>query len=345
MATFYVQKIYDNGLPGYVQYITAIPTVSPNPATTTPVGVGPFNASTHVIQSSYDNPNQDILGGINVDTPMAPTVGQVPTWDGTEFVPATGGGGGSTVLWEWNGLDTTQFTTDNTLPAPGNTSGLTNPTLTVVASSVNPPHGMGLSVACDAGTVAGYGIWWINDLVPLQNMVIRVTMSLPDPPITLSSSEYVLAGVVFAGDLAGFGISNTLRFVDDGAGNINTARVMYQTNPVDLVNTAVLYDDLTGGGYYWYYDLYVTADRLDVDYAGGTGVPRGLCVATSGAWVPPPTTGGTYMVSSAILNSLFAAPGPAWATSSCNRVGVLLGTDSSTPTGIAFSKIQILAAE
>lgn len=93
VANFYIQRIFDIGLNNYVTYTTAIPTVTPVPATTTPVGVGPFNSSTHTILSRYDNPTQDILGGVDVDTPIVPIVGDTIVWSGTSFEPVSGGSG------------------------------------------------------------------------------------------------------------------------------------------------------------------------------------------------------------------------------------------------------------
>lgn len=107
VANFYIQRIFDIGLNNYVTYTTAIPTVTPVPATTTPVGVGPFNSSTHTILSRYDDPTQDILGGLDVDTPIAPAPGDTIIWSGTSFEPGYGGGT-PTFIW-----------TSNPSPGPG----------------------------------------------------------------------------------------------------------------------------------------------------------------------------------------------------------------------------------
>jgi hypothetical protein len=83
MAFVYVQTIYDTTLAQTVWYETAVPTASPNPASTTPVSSGSYNSTTHLIVQVYDDPNTGGGGGEStlVYDPLAVPSGNVhSTW-------------------------------------------------------------------------------------------------------------------------------------------------------------------------------------------------------------------------------------------------------------------------
>lgn len=68
----YVQSIVDTGIGQRVVYQTVKPTNSPDPATTVPVGTGPYNSLTHQIIAQFDNQNPRIW-------PPAATFADLPT--------------------------------------------------------------------------------------------------------------------------------------------------------------------------------------------------------------------------------------------------------------------------
>lgn len=71
MATVYAQTVFDIGLGAYVRYTQQLVTANPDPATTTPVGVGPFNAATHRILQQIESHNPQTWFTV-------PTVGDLP---------------------------------------------------------------------------------------------------------------------------------------------------------------------------------------------------------------------------------------------------------------------------
>lgn len=93
--------------------------------------------------------------------------------------PAPAAGGAGAVLWEWNGVDTTQF--DGT--AAFATAGWT-PTLTVVAEA-NSIHGNKLRFGSGAGVGTGAAVWLVTDPIvfptDFRRIVIESTVLTPNP--------------------------------------------------------------------------------------------------------------------------------------------------------------------
>lgn len=246
----------------------------------------------------------------------------------------------SDVIWEWNGVDTTQFAASNPLPAPALPGTAVGATLTAVASP-QVPGGAALTVDVASFSAAGGAVWWIDQPLPL-NRRFRVEAEFGVPLPTPSSGESTIIGVVFGGDTAGFVLASTLEVRDDGFGNTTYIRRVVQYDPVGP-NNVILLEDTTFGGYLAGMVVRVHLDRGDTSYAGPPGVPRGTIITEHTAWVPPPTTNYAVGGSVAIANSAFLPPGPAWATSSCDRIGIMLAGNSTTPLQTGFYGLRFLA--
>lgn len=310
MATIYAQKIYDAGLNAYVRYQTAVPTTSPDPATTTPVGVGPFTASTHVIEARYDNPYQDYLGGVAVTTPLAPASGDVPEYNGTNFVstPNTGGGS-STSLVQWNGVNTTQFDT------PILFGGAASVTFSVIAH----PYGTGgnvLRVGLPAGTPA-YGGAFIpfTTLVPFQSMRMRwVSVNDSGVGFGVTAPDILNTGLAFSAD-ATVGTMLTIGHTIDTTAPANDS-------------IAVTYSDGYGGAGGSLASMSHTAAGfriIEAEYNGS--------LLPIGAGDSPVLIGSMHTVGIGVTgaqdtaigaNLVYTPTNPVWETAAKNRVGIVI---------------------
>lgn len=231
-----------------------------------------------------------------------------------------GGGGGSNVLLKWTQLDLAQFS-GNPLPDPGLSGGLSvvNPQM-VTAATLSDTR-VNAAMTADEMTYAS-AVWWANTPVPLGDMIIRWSVSYPTTLPGLGES--VSYGVAYGGDAAdGLIIMDLVEFANV-ADNIVAKRRVTMANPVDAVNV-VLYECEIYSGYILTFSADLRVTRDDTTYAGGTGVPSGYAEVSTTSFVPGATVapvshnGGVVPFSSAYL-----APGAAWATSACNRVGFVL---------------------
>lgn len=250
---------------------------------------------------------------------------------------------GSDVVWEWNGVDTSQFATSNVLPAPAVPGTTTGASLTAVASSV-APGGVALEVGLTSMSGPGAAIWWIDQPLPLQNMRVEMSFSYPNPGPLPSSGEAAYVGFVFAGDSTlNSVIADTYWFEDDGAGNIIYSHKVYQYESSGPTFVLLTDDVMPTGSYFLFAETRVQADRGDVVYAGGSGVPRGSIDSVVSGFLPPPTaTLSLPHGSAAMLNSTLFPPGTAWSTSSCNRIGIVIGGSTTTPFTSQIIRLRFL---
>lgn len=229
-------------------------------------------------------------------------------------------------MWEWNQLDLTQFAVDNPLPAPGLAGATVGGAMSLVSpDNMAPPNSVSMLLTMTSAAT-DHAVWWVDDIVPLQNSRFELAFGLPfvsGPPVVREAA----VGFAYAGDIAGYYIADMYVFLDDGLGGIT---VKHRVLQVDTVGTTVLCEDDVPGGFFWTVASSVVADRLDPSIPGppGSGLPRGVITSTATAFASPPTTGLTFPHGiSYVLNSGFLPPAdPAgWNTSACNRVGLVFG--------------------
>lgn len=360
MSTLYAQTIYDTGLGAYVRYTLQYVTNSPDPAVTIPTGVGPFDSSTHkVIAQTQDQKPQ-------VWYPVA-TIGDLPAnasvvigdtcyvvaedaqyvYNGVAWIVNSGGGGGETVLWEWIGTDDSQFALSNPLPAPATTSGVvTGPELTVVADAQSVLQN-DIALYVDA-IAAGGATWWMDTPVPLASIkYIEMEFGYPFPGPDPTSTEMVQYGLIIGGDAdTGHAIAVLASFQGTGLGDVEQHIIVNQVDPVGPTVTVLVDDTLPGFAYGLTWRINVNMARNNTMYAGGTGVPNGSLNAQLTGWVIGPTSGGTFPHSAtALFNTNLYPPGPSWATTACNRIGIVVSGNWTATSGgqeMSIGRIRFL---
>ena len=152
-GSYRIELIVDEGLPTEQRQIRIFGIRSPNAGLLVPAANERADAN-----ASLANMGPAVIAKSEDNEPVSPFITGNPFgWSRPlqelyEYVETLSGGGGSSVLWEWNGVDTSQFATDNVLPAPGfNPGGLiVGGSLTAIAVPILP-GGMGLKLECTAG--------------------------------------------------------------------------------------------------------------------------------------------------------------------------------------------------
>lgn len=242
------------------------------------------------------------------------------------------------VIWEWNGVDLTQFAADNPLPAPGYTAGVVvAPTLTVVPS-VEAVGGTVLRMSAASVAVGGSAIWWIDLPVTLGPMTLEIEVA---PPVTtLAPTDTAAMGSCYAGDLAGYAVSDLLLF---DAGSASLSRLAVQSDPLGA--TLLMSDALTQMGYVVALTTKIRADRGNTAGFPPLGVPRISAEAVALPFIPPPSAATAPQGLLYVTNSALFPPSPGWGASTCNRVGLVLGGGNngfSTPNAVDILKFRIL---
>lgn len=244
-------------------------------------------------------------------------------WAGAGTQPMNGGG------VTWNGIDDTQFSASQTLPNPiaALTFGasVVNPQLNVVAAPQMSKSGFTINLSANEIT-NGVASWLFDPTFDLASMGdYSWSFRAPIPGPSPTSGESVSVGILYAGDASGLMIADMIEFADDTFGAIVTKRRVVQVNRIDTVTMVLSEDTFSNAAYVWLASGHTDLTHNDTAYAGGTGVPVGTASVQASGWIPGPVTGSTPNGVGLFISSFFYAPGPAWATSGCNRVGVILG--------------------
>jgi len=243
-----------------------------------------------------------------------------------DLVIALDSGLAPSILFEWNGTNATQLS-GNPLPGPSISTNATNPELNVVSSSIAPTQNT-INITADDMT-NGAAIWWANPTVPFADMKkIELRFTRPQPCVDPMSTEEVSIGIVYAGyETTEHVLVQRLRFIGDGAGNIETYLEVFGFDPTGPTVVSLFSKQISftaGQVYRLVSDLQVSRD--DTVYAGPPGVPTGTIDLTLSSWFVPPTTGTTNPDGGFVLLNSFVFPlGASWATTACNKVGIIMG--------------------
>lgn len=244
----------------------------------------------------------------------------------------------SPVLWEWNGIDTTQFAADNVLPAPGYSAGVVAGASLTAVASVEVPGGNVLRLSAASASVGGYAVWWID--LPIALQALRVELELTPPVATLGPADSIVAGFCYAGDLTGYFISDGLLLSNPGP---SFTRIVSQVDPGGA--TLLMLDTLTQGGYVYSLESKIRADRGNAGGFPPSGVPRVYAESTALAFAPPPTSSTSPQGLVYVTNSVIFPPAPGWGGSTCNRVGVFISAGPAgfaAPNDVDITKLRIL---
>lgn len=329
--------------PGSLVYVrmnglASVPVTGSPAAGTRLVAAGSPTATIVDIATVGSNPYRYV----GVSCGLDPIVGAntLIAWAGAGAQSA--GGSSSSALFEWNGINDTQYS-DNPLPAPSVDVGATNPELNVTALSISPSQ-FQLAISADDMT-NGAALWWANPLVPFASIKqLEARFGRPQPGIDPTTTEHCSIGFIVAGDDAtNHAIVFLLDFAGDGAGNIVTTLYVYASDPTGPTITYLLIKVLPAAteGYFWRMVVDLQVARNNTAYGGAPGSPSGTMAVRVEPWALPPTTGFTSPDGGlAIFNPVVFPIGTSFATSACNKVGVIMignWTAASGPqTGTIF---------
>jgi len=242
------------------------------------------------------------------------------------------------VLFEWNGVDTSQFSAFNPLPLPGINTGIVNPSISVGSDPISIGDNY-LSLAGDSSAGNFSTTYWLNLVLTPRPMKIQMDFITPLPLV----GEELGVFFTYAGDLAGFGLVDQMGFNDPGAGLVSKRRAL-QVDPLGFQLLAE--DTLNDGGYVWRMESEIFADRGDVAGFPPNGIPRANASTTAWPFAPPPQVGRTSPLGALyITNALVFPPDPAWGASTCDKLGIGFNmANRPLPAEVRILRFRILSA-
>jgi hypothetical protein len=212
-------------------------------------------------------------------------------------------GSGSTVLWKWNGLDTSQFET-----TPAIAQGISG-TLEVISSSFSPTSKSLLLSGAAGSTAAG------------DHIVFLATASLPTTRYVLEMSIRSVAdsaGTSYGGPVVlAFGTGSTFHGVGSFQVNETTATIaapLWQTGALDDTYTAVVDESQDNPQF------------VTVNTRGGETISGSYAFTVQTRTRSSNTSWYSRIYSSTRWNPLIST----WATSSIGRFGIGLRCDAAT---------------
>lgn len=257
-------------------------------------------------------------GSLWIPVGTTPSNGEVPVWNsgtsqwepGSLAPPATPE---AQLLFEWNGLDTTQFNTTPVFASAG-----TTPSISVVGD-LNAPTQNKLRLGSSTGTGEGIVVWAANDALVLPSGRRRLRFQ-----IHLIGLDTQYGGISFMGDTTGnyhglqwfFGASAWASRVDDGVANISGS-----TTGGNLAST-------TAGDERW-----IEMDVLMDKDIGVGGRPYGLA---SGFTRGNQLIGGARWTLEDQIAAGWGAFGASWATLECLEWGVAIQANAAQAYATAY---------